>query len=58
MTQGGPVDSSTTLNIYGYRVGFTDLNMSYAATLQIALLVLVVVIAGGITWLRKRSQFE
>jgi multiple sugar transport system permease protein len=58
MTQGGPVNSSTTLNIYGYRIGFTDLNMSYAATLQIALLILVIVIAGGITWLRRRSQVE
>lgn len=58
MTQGGPVDSSTTLNIYGYRAGFTNLDMSYAATLQITLLVLVVVIAGAITWLRRRASVE
>lgn len=58
MTQGGPVNLSTTLNIYGYRAGFTNLNMSYAATLQIALLVLVALVAGGITWYRRRSQLD
>ncbi|HVX47005.1 MAG TPA: sugar ABC transporter permease [Mycobacteriales bacterium] len=54
MTQGGPVDSSTTLNIYGYETGFINLDMSYAATLQIALMVIVIAIAGLITWMRRR----
>lgn len=55
MTQGGPVNATNTLNVYGYREAFIDQAPSYAATLQIALLVLVVLIAGVFTWLRSRE---
>lgn len=55
MTQGGPVDATNTLNVYGYRQGFTQGNASYAAILQITLLALVLVIAGAFTWLRGRT---
>jgi multiple sugar transport system permease protein len=55
MTQGGPVNSTNTLNVYGYHAGFVDNEPSYAATLQIALLVLVIVIAGVFTWFRQRA---
>lgn len=56
MTQGGPVNSTNTLNVYGYKAGFVDNEPSYAATLQIALLVLVIVIAGVFTWFRQRAS--
>ncbi|MBL7259468.1 carbohydrate ABC transporter permease [Paractinoplanes lichenicola] len=55
MTQGGPVNATNTLNVYGYNTGFVDNEPSYAATLQIALLVLVVLIAGVFTWFRQRA---
>ncbi|KXK62800.1 hypothetical protein AWW66_06335 [Micromonospora rosaria] len=55
MTQGGPVDATNTLNVYGYRAAFIDQAPSYAAALQITLLVLVIGIAGLFTWLRGRE---
>ncbi|WP_176739204.1 carbohydrate ABC transporter permease [Micromonospora matsumotoense] len=55
MTQGGPVNSTNTLNVYGYNAGFVDNQPSYAATLQIALLALVIMIAGLFTWFRQRA---
>ncbi|MFJ8689606.1 carbohydrate ABC transporter permease [Micromonospora wenchangensis] len=55
MTQGGPVNSTNTLNVYGYNAGFVDHEPSYAAALQIALLVLVIGIAGAFTWFRQRA---
>ncbi len=55
MTQGGPVNATNTLNVYGYNTGFVDNEPSYAATLQIALLVLVIMIAGVFTWFRQRA---
>ncbi|AYY11709.1 sugar ABC transporter permease [Actinobacteria bacterium YIM 96077] len=54
LTQGGPLDASLTLNIYAYRRGFQYFDMSYAATLMLTLLLLVIVIAGLITFLRRR----
>lgn len=58
MTQGGPVNASTTLNIYGYRKGFEQFDLSYASALQVTLLVLVVIAALGLTWLRRRSVID
>jgi multiple sugar transport system permease protein len=55
MTQGGPVNATNTLNVYGYNTGFVDNEPSYAATLQIALLALVIIIAGVFTWFRQRA---
>lgn len=56
MTQGGPVNSTNTLNVYGYRQAFVDNNASYASALQLTLFVLVLGIAALMTWLRKRSS--
>lgn len=56
MTQGGPVNSTNTLNVYGYRQAFTESNASYGATLQLTLLLLVLIIAGGFISLRGRSS--
>jgi multiple sugar transport system permease protein len=58
MTQGGPVDATNTLNVYGYRSAFIEQQQSYAAALQLSLLVLVVMIAGAFTWLRGRNSVE
>jgi len=58
MTQGGPVNATNTLNVYGYRTAFIDQDASYAAALQLSLLALVVVIAGFFTWWRGRSTVE
>lgn len=54
MTQGGPVNATNTLNVYGYREAFIDQNPSYAATLQITLFLLVIIIAAVFTMMRKR----
>lgn len=56
MTQGGPVDATNTLNVYGYRKAFVDNDPSYAAALQLTLLALVLVAAGVFTWLRGRNS--
>ena len=58
MTQGGPVNATNTLNVYGYRSAFIDQEASYAAALQLALLLLVVVIAGAFTIWRKRISVD
>lgn len=49
------MNSTNTLNVYGYNAGFVDHEPSYAAALQIALLVLVIGIAGAFTWFRQRG---
>jgi multiple sugar transport system permease protein len=41
ITQGGPGDASTTLNIYAFRRGFEFFDMGYASTLMIALSVTI-----------------
>jgi len=58
MTQGGPINSTNTLNVYGYRAAFIDQEPSFAATLQLTLMLLVIVIAGLLTWLRGRTSVE
>lgn len=55
MTQGGPVNSTNTLNVYGYRQAFVDNNASYASALQLTLFALVLGIAALMTWLRRRN---
>jgi multiple sugar transport system permease protein len=37
MTQGGPADASTTLNIYAFRRGFQFFDMGYASALMVTL---------------------
>ncbi len=58
MTQGGPVNSTNTLNVYGYRAAFIDQEASYAAALQLSLLLLVVVMAGAFTFWRRRRSID
>lgn len=55
MTQGGPVNATNTLNVYGYRAAFIDQEPSYAAALQLSLFALVILIAAIFTFVRKRS---
>lgn len=58
MTQGGPVNATNTLNVYGYRAAFIDQQPSYAAALQLSLLLLVVLIAGAFTLWRRRLTVD
>jgi len=58
MTQGGPVNASTTLNIFAYRQGFQYFDLSYASTAMLALLVVVAIIASCIMILRRRFSYE
>ena len=44
ITQGGPGNASTTLNIYAFRRGFEFFDMGYASTLMIALSVTVLIV--------------
>lgn len=39
MTQGGPVNSTTTMSIYIYRIAFSDFDIGYAATVGVVWLV-------------------
>lgn len=55
LTQGGPLNSTLTLNIYGYRQGFGFLDLGYAAMLQLALLGLVAGMAVFLTRMQKRA---
>lgn len=54
MTQGGPNNASTTLNVYSYQQGFNYLNMSYGSALMIFLFVLVMLLSFVITKFRRR----
>lgn len=54
MTQGGPINSSTTLNVYAYEKGFVEFDLSYSSAIQMAIVVFVAVVAAGMTALRKR----
>ncbi|GAB3616163.1 sugar ABC transporter permease [Okibacterium endophyticum] len=58
MTQGGPVNSTNTLNVYGYRAAFVNQDPSYAATLQVTLFLIVLGIAAVFTWARRRFTVE
>lgn len=58
MTQGGPLSASMTLNIYAYRNAFAELRLTYGSAAQIVLFVLVLVLAGVFTWLRRRDAVE
>jgi len=58
MTQGGPVNATNTLNLYGYRAAFINQDSGYAATLQITLFVFVIIAAAVFTFIRKRFTIE
>jgi multiple sugar transport system permease protein len=53
ITQGGPGDASTTLNIYAFRRGFEFFDMGYASTLMIALSVTILGVIVCIVRLRR-----
>lgn len=55
LTQGGPLNATLTLNIYGYRQGFGFLDLGYAAMLQLALLGLVAGMAVFLARMQKRA---
>lgn len=55
LTQGGPVNSSTTLNLYGYKQGFLFQDFGYASALQIVLIVCVFAVAAVTIRLRSRG---
>lgn len=55
LTQGGPLNATLTLNVYGYRQGFRFFDLGYAAALQLGLLVLVAILAVIISRAQKRS---
>jgi multiple sugar transport system permease protein len=54
MTQGGPINSSTSLNIYGYQQGFLYTSMGKASTAMLFLLFLVMMVSFLLTRWRKR----
>ena len=54
MTQGGPVNASTSLNIYAYQNGFLYADMGRASTAMLMLLFIVMGISFLITQWRKR----
>jgi multiple sugar transport system permease protein len=58
MTQGGPVNSTNTLNILAYREAFMNQHGSYSAAIQVSLLLLVVLVACGFMWLRKKTRYD
>ena len=57
ITQGGPGNASTTLNIYAFRRGFEFFDMGYASTLMIALAVTVLVVAACLVQLRRACDW-
>lgn len=44
MTQGGPLDSTTTIVFYIFKTAFTDLRMGYAAAVSVVLFAITLVI--------------
>jgi len=55
MTQGGPANASTSLNIYSYQQGFQYLQMGYASALMITLLVVVLLVSLILSMFRRKS---
>ncbi len=55
MTQGGPINSTTTLVIYIFRLAFSDFNFGYAAAVGVVWLVLLMVITA---WYVRRFERE
>jgi multiple sugar transport system permease protein len=55
-TQGGPGNSSTTLNIYAYQTGFVYFHMGYGSALMITLFVVVLIMVLILTMFRRASR--
>ena len=47
ITKGGPGDSSMLIGVYLFRLFFERLELSYAAVIGVAMLVLLVIFSGG-----------
>jgi len=59
MTQGGPGDSTTTMNYYIYQQAFQFFHAGYAATLAIVLFALILLVtAGQFLYFRKRTVYD
>jgi multiple sugar transport system permease protein len=53
MTQGGPVNSTTSLSLYIYRMAFERGDVGYAATLAIIQFLIILLLGGGLRLLYK-----
>jgi multiple sugar transport system permease protein/sn-glycerol 3-phosphate transport system permease protein len=59
MTQGGPGDSTTTMNFYIYQQAFQLFHAGYAATLAIVLFVLILLVTVcQFLYFRKRTVYD
>ena len=56
MTQGGPAYATTTIVMYIYQQGFQWFDMGYAATLAVALFLLIAVVTGLLWRSQSRSS--
>lgn len=56
MTQGGPINSSTSLNIYAYKQGFLYTDMGVASTAMFVLLIFVILVSFILANIRKRME--
>ena len=56
LTEGGPVNSTTTLAIYVYRTAFIGLEIGYAAAIGLVLLVCLAVFAAVYIRLMQRGE--
>lgn len=57
MTQGGPVNSSMSLNVYAFTQGILFSQIGYASGLMLMMLGLVVVTSAVLSYVRARSAF-
>ena len=55
MTQGGPINSTTTLVIYIFRLAFSEFNFGYAAAVGVLWLVLLMAITA---WYVRKFERE
>jgi multiple sugar transport system permease protein len=53
MTQGGPINSTTSLSLYIYRMAFERGDVGYAATLAVIQFLLILLLGGGLRYLYK-----
>lgn len=56
LTQGGPIDSTTTLIYYTYYVGFQNIQLGYAAALGILQLALIGAMVGALRLVGRWAQ--
>ena len=56
-TQGGPSNASTTLNIYGFRVGFEFFQLGYSSALMVALSTIVLGVVLALNGLRRAVEW-